>query len=149
VHIDVIADQSVQVTGYESGLYSVIGYARQGLPPAAAVRYTTDAKLKSQLQLVPAGLTFWAAFNISTGPFAGVANGLAGRHAFSTAIDRNALAAAVCNQGTACVAATGGVISKGLAGYIGGVFDAGGQLHRQRAVLDSGVRPAALRGVHH
>ncbi len=119
VHIEVVTDQSVQVTGYESGLYSVIGYARQGLPPAAAVRYTTDAKLKSQLQLVPAGLTFWAAFNISTGPFAGVANGLAGRHAFSTAIDRNALAAAVCNQGTACVAATGGVISKGLVGYLG------------------------------
>ena len=123
VHIDVIADQSVQVTGYESGLFSVIGYARQGLPPAAAVRYTSDAKLKSQLQLIPAGLTFWTAFNISTGPFAGVANGLAGRHAFSTAIDRNALAAAVCNQGTACVPATGGVISKGLAGYLGDGVD--------------------------
>jgi len=118
VHIDVIADQSVQISRYESGLYSLIGYARQGLPPTAAVRYTTDPKLRSQLQLIPAGLTFWAGFNLSKGPFAGIANGLAGRHAFSTAIDRSALAAAVCNQGTACVPATGGLISKGLIGYL-------------------------------
>jgi oligopeptide transport system substrate-binding protein len=119
VHIDVLADQAAQVTRYESGLYSLIGYAGQGLQPAAAVRYTTDAKLRSQLQLIPSGLTFWAGFNFNTGPFAGVGNGLAGRHAFSTAIDRNALAIAVCNQGTACVPATGGLISRGLAGFLG------------------------------
>jgi oligopeptide transport system substrate-binding protein len=119
VHIDVLADQDAQLAKYESGVYSLIGYGRQGLSPAAAVRYTTDAKLKSQLQLIPAGLTFWAGFNLKTGPFAGVAPGKAGRHAFSTAIDRDALVAAVCNQGTACVAATGGLISKGLVGYLG------------------------------
>ena len=119
VHIDVVADQSLQVSRYESGVYSLIGYASQGLPPAAAVRYTSDPTLKSQLQLVPSGLTFWAGFNIGTGPFAGVANGLAGRQAFSTAIDRNALAAAVCNQATQCVPATGGLISKGLLGFLG------------------------------
>jgi len=119
VHIDVVADQSVQISRYESGSYSLIGYARQGLPPTAAVRYTTDPKLRSQLQLIPAGVTFWAGFNMSKGPFAGLANGLAGRQAFSTAIDRNALAAAVCNQGTACVPATGGLVSRGLVGYLG------------------------------
>ncbi|HXC75598.1 MAG TPA: peptide ABC transporter substrate-binding protein [Candidatus Acidoferrum sp.] len=119
VHIDVVADQSVQISRYESGVYSLIGYARQGLPPTAAVQYTTDPKLRSQLQLIPAGLTFWAAFNMSKGPFAGLATGLAGRQAFSIAIDRNALAAAVCNQGTACVPATGGLVSKGLVGFLG------------------------------
>jgi oligopeptide transport system substrate-binding protein len=119
VHIDVLADQDAQLARYEAGVYSLIGYARQGLSPAAAVRYTSDATLKSQLQLVPAGLTFWAGFNLKTGPFAGVVAGRAGRHAFSTAIDRTALVAAVCNHGTACVAATGGVISNGLQGYIG------------------------------
>jgi oligopeptide transport system substrate-binding protein len=119
VHIDVLANQAAQVTRYESGVYSLIGYGRQGLPPAAAVRYTSDAKLKTQVQLIPAGLTFWAGFNLKTGPFAGVETGRAGRHAFSTAIDRTALAAAVCNQGTACVPATGGLISKGLVGFIG------------------------------
>lgn len=119
VHIDVIADQSAQVARYESGLYSLIGYGHQGLPPSAAVRYTSNPQLRSQLQLIPAGLTFWAGFNIGTGPFAGVANGLAGRQAFSRAIDRTALAAAVCNVGTACVPATGGLISRGLVGYLG------------------------------
>ena len=118
VHIDVLADQAAQVTRYESGVYSLIGYGSQGLPPAAAIKYTSDPKLKSQLQLIPSGLTFWAGFSMSTGLFAGVP-GKAGRHAFSTAIDRAALATAVCNQGTACVAATGGLISKGLVGYIG------------------------------
>jgi oligopeptide transport system substrate-binding protein len=122
VHIDVLADQDAQLAKYESGVYGLIGYAHQGLSPAAAVRYTTDSKLKSQLQLVPAGLTFWAGFNLKTGIFAGTA-GKAGRHAFTSAIDRSALVAAVCNQGTACVAATGGVISKGLLGYVGDAAD--------------------------
>jgi oligopeptide transport system substrate-binding protein len=118
VHIDVLADLDAQLARYESGVYSLIGYGRQGLSPAAAVRYTSDAKLKSQLQVIPAGLTFWAGFNLKTGLFAGDA-GKRGRHAFSTAIDRAALAAAVCNEGTTCVPATGGVISKGLLGYVG------------------------------
>jgi oligopeptide transport system substrate-binding protein len=119
VHIDVLADQDAQLARYESGVYSLIGYARQGLSPAAAVRYTSDAKLKSQVQLMPAGLTVWAGFNLQTGPFAGIDAGRGGRHAFSTAIDRSALAIAVCNQGTACLPATGGLISKGLLGFVG------------------------------
>jgi oligopeptide transport system substrate-binding protein len=119
VHIDVLADPEAQVAKYESGVYSLIGYARQGLSPASAVRYTSDPKLTSQLQLVPAGLTFWIGFNLKSGPFAGVDAGRAGRHAFSTAIDRKVLSDAVCNQGTACVSATGGLISKGLLGYVG------------------------------
>ena len=119
IHIDVLADTEAQVAKYESGVYSLIGYARQGLSPASAVRYTTDPKLTGQLQLVPAGLTFWIGFNLKSGPFAGVDAGRAGRHAFSTAIDRKVLSEAVCNQGTACVSATGGLISKGLLGYVG------------------------------
>lgn len=119
VHVEVVPDGVAQVSQYESGVFSLVGYGRQGLPPAAATRYTSDAKLKGQLNLVPLGLTFWAGFNLKTGPFAGVEAGRAGRHAFSTAIDRNALVDALCNQATACVAATGGLISKGLQGYLG------------------------------
>jgi len=118
VHVEVMPDLSQQVTGYESGVFTLIGYGRQGLPPAAATRYTTSATLKSQLTLVPGGTTFWVGFNLKTGPFAGDA-GRAGRHAFSEAIDRAALVDAACNQKTSCVAATGGVISKGLKGYLG------------------------------
>lgn len=119
VHIDVMPDATEQVAQYESGVFSLIGFARQGLPPAAATRYTTDAKLKSQLALVPLGVTYWLGFNLKTGPFSGIDSGQAGRHAFSEAIDRTALEAAVCNEKTSCTVATGGVISKGLHGYLG------------------------------
>ena len=118
VHVDVLSDLDSQVSRYQSGVYSVVGYGRQTLTPTAAVHYLTDAKLSSQLHVVPAGVTYWVGFNMQNGPFAGDA-GKAGRHAFSTAIDRKALAQAVCSGGTTCIEATGGVISKGLAGYLG------------------------------
>jgi ABC-type oligopeptide transport system substrate-binding subunit len=125
VHIDVLADQAAQITRYESGGYSLIGYGRQVLQPTAAVRYATDPKLMSQLHLIPAGLTYWIGFNIKTGPFAGIDIGRAGRHAFSTAIDRKALADALCSQSTTCAPASGGLISKGLQGYLGDGTDTG------------------------
>jgi oligopeptide transport system substrate-binding protein len=115
----VLPDTSAEVTQFESGVFSLIGYGRQGLPAAAAARYTTDSKLRSQLKLVPIGLTFWVGFNLRAGPFADIEAGRAGRRAFSAAIDRNALVDALCNQKTSCVAATGGLISKGLQGYLG------------------------------
>jgi oligopeptide transport system substrate-binding protein len=123
VHVEVVPDSAAQVSQYESGVFSLVGYGRQALPPAAATRYTSDLKLKSQLTLVPIGLTFWVGFNLKSGPFAGIDTGRAGRHAFSTAIDRNALVDALCNQKTACIAATGGLISKGLQGYLGDNID--------------------------
>ncbi len=124
VHVEVVADPTAQVTQYEAGVFSLVGYGRQGLPPAAATRYTSDPKLKSQLTLVPLGLTFWVGFNLKTGPFAGIDTGRPGRHSFSAAIDRGALVDALCNQQTACVAASGGLISKGLQGYLGDSTDA-------------------------
>jgi len=119
VHVEVMADTSAQVTQYEAGVFSLVGFGRQGLPPAAATRYTTDTKLKSQLELVPVGTTFWVGFNLKSGPFAGIDEGRAGRHAFSMAIDRKALIDAICNQKTTCVEATGGIVSRGLQGYLG------------------------------
>jgi oligopeptide transport system substrate-binding protein len=118
VHVQVVADVAAAVTQYESGVFSLIGYGRQALTPEAATRYVTDAKLRDQLSLVPLGSTFWVGFNMRAGPFAGDA-GRPGRHAFSQAIDRRALADAVCNARTTCDVATGGVVSKGLLGYLG------------------------------
>ncbi|HXN91116.1 MAG TPA: peptide ABC transporter substrate-binding protein [Candidatus Sulfotelmatobacter sp.] len=119
VHVEVLADPAAQVAQYESGVFSLLGYGRQPLGPAAATKYTSDPKLKSQLTIVPIGVTYWVGFNLKAGPFAGIDPGLAGRHAFSTAIDRAALVDALCNQKTTCVEATGGLISKGLKGYLG------------------------------
>ena len=119
VHIQIVADQGMQISRYESGLFSLIGYGRQSLPPAQANRYAADPKLSKELTLVPLGVTYWIGFNIKTGPFAGIDGGRTARHAFSQAIDRKALQDAVCNLGTTCIEATGGVISKGLTGYLG------------------------------
>ena len=118
VHVEVVADTTAQIAQYESGVFSLVGYGRQSLPPAAATRYTSDPKLSGQLSLVPLGLTFWIGFNLKTGPFAGIDAGQPGRSAFSEAIDRAALVDALCNQKTDCVAATGGLVSKGLQGYL-------------------------------
>jgi oligopeptide transport system substrate-binding protein len=118
VHVEVVADPNTQVTQYEAGVFSLLGYGRQGLAPAAATRYTTDPKLKGQLEVVPIGLTFWVGFNLKAGPFAGIDAGRPGRHAFSSSIDRTDLVKNLCNEQTTCVAATGGVISKGLQGYL-------------------------------
>ena len=133
VHVEVVADTSLQVTQYESGVFSLIGFARQALAPAAATRYTTDPKLKSQLTLVPLGVTYWVGFNLKSGPFAGIDAGQPGRHAFSEAIDRKALEDAVCNQTTTCTVATGGVISKGLQGYLGDRADSGAKFNAAAA----------------
>lgn len=130
VHIEIIADQKAQLTKYESGNYSLIGFANQSLTPEDVIRYNSDPQLKKQLTLQPAARTTWIGFNMKTGPFAGIDAGKAGRQAFSMAVDRDQLVDIACSKGTACVKATGGVITKGLQGYLGdntdpnAVFDA-------------------------
>ena len=119
VHIEIIADQKAQLTKYESGNFSMIGYANGAITPEDLIRYNSDPQLKAQLTLKPLARTDWIGFNLKTGPFAGIDAGKAGRHAFSTAIDRAQLIDIACSKGTACSAATGGVITKGLQGYLG------------------------------
>jgi oligopeptide transport system substrate-binding protein len=119
IHIEVIADQKAQVTKYESGNFSLIGYMNQSLTPEDVIRYNTSPQLKAELTLQPAARTTWIGFNLKTGPFAGIEAGKAGRHAFSTAVNRDELVDIACSKGTACIKATGGVITKGLKGYLG------------------------------
>ena len=139
VHVQVVADSGSAVAGYEAGAFSLYGYARQTMNQAAAKRYTGDAKLKADLTLVPLGVTSWVGFSLRGGPFAGVEAGRAGRHAFSTAIDRAALVDAVCGAETACQAATGGLISKGLFGYLGDGQDANAKFDAASAKAEYGA----------
>ena len=130
VHIEIIADQKAQLTKYESNGFSTIGLANQSLTPEDVIRYNTDPQLKQQLTLTPSARTSWIGFNFCQGngspvkacslnsPFAGDAGKL-GREAFSLAVDRDQLVDIACSKGTACVKATGGVITKGLKGYLG------------------------------
>src|SRR5467141_1149011 len=130
IHIEVVADQKAQVTKYESGNYSLIGYMNQSLTPEDVIRYNSSPQLKADLTLQPAARTTWIGFNLKTGPFAGNDAGKAGRHAFSIAVNRDELVDIACSKGTACFKATGGIITKGLKGYLGDntdpntVFDA-------------------------
>ena len=130
VHIEIVADQKAQLTKYESNGYSTIGMANQSLTPEDVIRYNTDPQLKQQLTLLPSARTSWIGFNFCQGKgnpvkacsitsaFAGDA-GKPGREAFSLAVDRDQLVDIACSKGTACVKATGGVITKGLKGYLG------------------------------
>jgi oligopeptide transport system substrate-binding protein len=119
IHIEVIADQSAQLTKYEQGNFSAIGPANQGLTPTDVIRYNSDPQLKAQLTLNPQARTTWIGFNLKTGPFAGTEAGMHGRHAFITAVNLDQLVDIACSKGTACSKATGGVITKGLQGYLG------------------------------
>ncbi len=125
VHVEVVPDADTAVAQFEAGAISLYGYARQALTAAAGKRYTGDAHLKSEVSLVPLGVTTWVGFSLRGGAFAGADAGRAGRHAFSTAIDRGALVDAMCNSRTLCDAATGGLVAKGLAAYLGDGADSG------------------------
>src|SRR5881296_1583874 len=130
VHIEIVADQKAQLTKYESNGYSLIGYANQSLTPEDVIRYNSDPQLKQQLTLRPAARTNWIGYDFCEGAgkpvkactassiFAGDAGKL-GREAFSLPVDRDQLVDIACSKGTACVKATGGVITKGLKGYLG------------------------------
>jgi len=133
VHIEIVADQKAQLTKYESNGYTLIGFANQNLTPEDVIRYHSDSQLSKQLTLQPAARTTWIGFNFCTAkgdptkscttglnsPFAGDGNGKLLREAFSLAIDRDQLVDIACSKGTACTKATGGVITKGLKGYLG------------------------------
>ena len=136
VHIEIIADQKAQLTKYESGNFSEIGYANQSLTPEDVIRYNSDPALKTQLTLQPAARTTWIGFNLKTGPFAGIDAGKHGRHAFTTAVDLAQLVDIACSKGTACVAATGGVITKGLQGYLGDNTDPNSKFNPTAALAE-------------
>jgi len=136
-----IKDPSTQTTNdaaWEQGQYDLIGYGGDSQQPTADVlRYQKSDKFKSQLALVPKGRTTWVSFNIgypdTGGPFVGesaAAKGL--RKAFALAIDKDALAKTVC-QGLLCAPANGGLITKGLIGYLGDGADPLGKFDAQTA----------------
>src|SRR2546428_4250205 len=45
VHIEIVADQKAQLTKYESGGYTLIGFANQNLTPEDVIRYNSDPQL--------------------------------------------------------------------------------------------------------
>jgi oligopeptide transport system substrate-binding protein len=136
VHVEILADQASQVKKYEQGGYDLVGYVDNFITPEDAIRYQGSPSLKSQLQIIPGARTTWVGFNFTKGPFKGVEDGKLGRQAFSEAIDRNQLTDVACAHSIQCVPATGGLISKGLKGYIGDGLDTMAKFDASKAQAD-------------
>jgi oligopeptide transport system substrate-binding protein len=136
VHLDIVADASSAIAKYEQGGYDIYGYGGYSNGPVAEVlRIQGDANEKSQLLIHPKVTTTWLSFNLASdanrqarGPFS-LDHGLSAhdlRLAFALAVDKRKLATAVCAD-IACTAATGGLIPKGLTGYMSDGQDLLGQ----------------------
>jgi oligopeptide transport system substrate-binding protein len=125
VHIDVVPEAQVAMSRYEKGGFDLLGYGGYS-PPAGEVARIPAAQ-KGQLLLAVKNKTYWVSFNLvadakrpAAGPFT-LDQGKAShdlRLAFTISIDRAKLASEVCGN-AACVPATGGLIPKGLLGYLG------------------------------
>ncbi len=127
VHIDVVTDPMLALSSYEKGTFDVFGYAAYGPAATDVARIQTLASEKNQLVLEVENKTYFVSFNLvkdakrpAKGPFTldqgKPAHDL--RLAFTLALDKARLAKELCGD-IVCIPATGGVIPKGLAGYLG------------------------------
>lgn len=127
VHIDVLPDPNVAIGMYERGAYDLFGYAAYGAPVSELLRIKANATAKNQLVLGHDNKTYWVSFNMVSdasrhagGPFT-LDQGKASRDlrlAFALAVDKAKLVKDLCSN-LICSQATGGVIPKGLLGYLG------------------------------
>jgi len=127
IHIEVVADPAAALTKYEQGTYDIYGYAAYGPAATDVARIEASASEKLQLVLEVKNKTYFVSFNMvadakrpAGGPFT-LDQGKAShdlRLAFSLSVDRTKLAKDLCAD-IACIPATGGVIPRGLAGYLG------------------------------
>ena len=129
IHIDILQSAASAITAYEQGSYDLYGYG--GWSQAAGVadikRIQATGNEKDQLLLQPKVRTTWVTFNMVNdksrtggGPFA-LSGGQTAhdlRMAFALAVDKTKLADVVCGN-ILCTPATGGLITKGLIGYLG------------------------------
>ncbi len=145
----VLADQASQVQKYNAGGFNIIGPANNQPDLADILAFQNNPAKKSQVQIIPAARTTWVGFNFIKGPLAGSASnavvgagdvtastttdgGIGGRTALALAIDRAALTSVACSD-VICTPATGGVISKGLAGYLGDGTDTTAKFNKDQA----------------
>ena len=113
------------VNAWEQGSFDLIGYGgnSSNLTYPLIQGIKGNSRFANQLLTKPKGRSTWVSFNIgyptTGGPFLGesaAAKGL--RMAFDLAVDKQGLATTVCHN-VQCSAATGGLITKGLKGYLG------------------------------
>ena len=125
--VQVVPDPASALTKYDQGAFDLYGYAAYGPAAADVARIQTGASQKSQLVLEVENKTYFVSFNMvadakrpAGGPFT-LDQGKTShdlRLAFALAVDKTKLATDLCGN-IACIAATGGVIPRGLSGYLG------------------------------
>ncbi|GAC1509694.1 MAG: ABC transporter substrate-binding protein [Candidatus Dormibacteraceae bacterium] len=120
VHVDVIADQAAQVSRYLAGSYDIVGYTPDEtstqVSAATVNSFRGDSRLSSEVHMHPWLRTSLLGFR-GEGRL-GTDADVPVRRALSLALDRVRLAE-ICFEGAQCAPATGGLITKGLAGYLG------------------------------
>ncbi len=128
VHMDIIKDPGARETAYEQGKYDLNGYGGySNILVDDILRIKGSSSLSKQLKLQPKVRTTWLSFNLTCdgtrqakGPFCDQ-NGASAkdlRMAFDLAVDKAKLVDVVCHS-LLCTPATGGLITKGLKGYLG------------------------------
>ncbi len=125
VHVDVVSDAETGLSKYQQGGFDLLGYGAYSVPAVDVVKLQSTQK--AQLLLSVKNKTYWVSLNLvadahrpAGGPF--TLDGGKPAHdlrlAFAMSIDRDKLAKDVCSNVT-CVPATGGLIPRGLLGYLG------------------------------
>jgi len=113
------------VTAWEQGSFDLIGYGGNSgnltYPLIQGIK--ANSTFANQLITQAKGRTTWVSFNVgwtaTGGPFLGESDAAKGlRKAFALAVDKAGLVTTVCHD-VLCKAATGGLITKGLVGYLG------------------------------
>jgi oligopeptide transport system substrate-binding protein len=127
IHVDVVTDPATTLTKYDRGDFDLYGYAAYGPAATDAARILATPSQKDQVVLEVKNKTYFVSFNMvadarrpAAGPFT-LDQGRAAhdlRLAFTLSVDLNKLAKDLC-AGVVCIPATGGIIPKGLAGYLG------------------------------
>jgi len=119
VKIEIGVDETSAVKKFESGGYDMYGFADQSPSVDDILRYKSDPAKKKLITTYPQARSSWLGFNFTQGPFKGIAEGHDGRESFSHAIDRSQIVDIGCGKGATCTPANGGLIAKGLKGYLG------------------------------
>ena len=142
VELHVISEAASQWQAYQTGGVDILGFGLSeqatGIPELASSlapeleSFRSNPNHRGEIRTSPVGRTEWVGFNFEAGPFS-TADGRDLRLAFSQAIDRSALARAVCKHGWICEPATGGLMAKGLQGYLGDGTDPSASFEREKA----------------
>jgi oligopeptide transport system substrate-binding protein len=126
IHNDILQSASTAVQAFEQNKYDIVGFGGWSTLPVDDVKRIKAGPNASKLHLQNKVRSYWVSFNMTIdskrqakGPFAGTsktANDL--RKAFALAINKQTVVDVVC-QDIICSPATGGLINKGLLGYLG------------------------------